>query len=231
MQIIPLQQAIETTGVKVLTYGFAGVGKTTLIATIPGKGLVLSAESGLLSLRQRIAAGTMAGAVDVVVVSTIDDVREAYAVLAKAGHGYDWVALDSVSEIAEVVLTSEKAKTKDPRQAYGALIDAMGSLLRAYRDLPLDVYFSAKAERVKDESTGKVTVQVLMPGAKLAQAIPYLFDEVFHLVVVEDKEGNSARWLQTARDARSDAKDRSGVLDAFEPADLGHVLRKIKGQF
>ena len=224
MKITTVKEAAASSGVKVLVAGFAGSGKTMLLSTIHGKGLVLSAESGLLS----IADVPHAGEIDVVEVFGIDDVRAAYAALA-GKHDYQWVALDSISEIAEQVLSNEKTKTKDPRQAYGALIDEMGSLLRAFRDLKLDVYFSAKAVRVKDDTTSRITVELLLPGAKLAASIPYLFDEVFFLQVVDsDVAGESTRWLQTRMDARCDCKDRSGKLAPFEPADLGHVFAKIK---
>ena len=45
---------IESSGVKVLVYGQAGSGKTTLIRTAPAP-LILSAEAGLLSLAGRTA--------------------------------------------------------------------------------------------------------------------------------------------------------------------------------
>lgn len=226
MKITSVKEASAGTGVKVCVLGFAGAGKTRLLATLPGHGLVCSAESGLLS----IASVPHAGTIDVAEIEAVEDLREVYSALQQPEHGYDWVALDSVSEIAEQVLTSEKSKTKDPRQAYGALIDSMGSLLRAFRDLKgVDVYFSAKAQRVKDEATGRISVELMLPGAKLAQSIPYIFDEVLFLSVVQDKEtGETSRWLQTAADAKVDCKDRSGVLDPFEPADLGAIIAKIK---
>jgi len=82
---------------------------------------------------------------------------------------------------------------------------------------------------VKDEATGRVSAALSMPGAKLAQALPYLFDEVFHLFAAQDKEsGELQRWLQTSGDQRADAKDRSGKLDMYEPADLSHIVAKIR---
>ena len=42
---------ISTNGVKVLVYGQAGAGKTTLIKTMPAP-IILSAEGGLLALAQ-----------------------------------------------------------------------------------------------------------------------------------------------------------------------------------
>ena len=42
--------SLAASGVKLLVYGAAGVGKTALIATLPSP-IVLSAEGGLLSLQ------------------------------------------------------------------------------------------------------------------------------------------------------------------------------------
>lgn len=230
LQIKSLKDVVTDGKVKALVYGFSGAGKTRLIATLPGKGLVLSAEAGLLSLRTVL---DQCGDVDVAEVGTIDDVRAAYKHVKDNPTAYQWVALDSLSEIAEVVLVNEKKQTNDPRQAYGALIDSMLELVKAFRDLPLDVYMICKAERVKDEATGRMLTQIMTPGAKLAQALPFLFDEILFLFAEEvaAPDGNGTvyqRFLQTRRGPTTEAKDRSGKLDPLEPADLGKLLAKIR---
>lgn len=222
-----LRDSIDARAPKVLVYGGAGTGKTTLIASLRGKCLILSAEAGLLSL-----AGADLDAY-VIEVQSIDTLRAAYAEIKAAPDAYAWVVLDSISEIAEVVLSAEKAKSKDPRAAYGNLQDAMLQIMRAFRDLPCGVYFSAKLSTTKDDATGRVSYGIGMPGAKLGESIPYLFDEVFRLVVIDEDDGNggkmASRYLLTATDGKSTAKDRSGRLDALEPADLGAVVDKING--
>lgn len=206
--------------VRLLVYGAAGAGKTSLIPTLPAP-LVLSAEGGLLSIK---------GAdVPFVEIKSMDDLKEAYQWLTESEEAaqFESVALDSISEIAEVVLAEEKATAKDPRQAYGALQDQMQMIIRAFRDLPgKHVYFSAKMEKAQDE-TGRILYAPSMPGNKLAQQLPYFFDEVLALRVEKDAEGNTQRALMCASDGLWSAKDRSGSLDAWEPADLGAVIAKI----
>jgi len=222
LKIKTLAETIQPDKPKICVYGFPGAGKTSLIKTLPGKSLILSAEAGLLSIQGHQA--------DVAEITTVDELREAYAFLKGSDHSYDWVCLDSFSEIAECLLAHEKSQTKDTRQAYGRVIEVGMQMGRAFRDLKMGVYFACKAERTRDEATGRQGVALSMPGSKLAQGIPYLFDEVFHLIVDRDKEtGETQRWLQCVGDARADCKDRSGRLDPYEPADLGLVVQKIAG--
>lgn len=213
---------LSALNVRLLVYGAAGAGKTSLIPTLPAP-LVLSAEDGLLSIK---------GAdVPFIEIKSMDDLKEAYQWLTESEEAAQFksVALDSISEIAEVVLTAEKATAKDPRQAYGALQDQMQMIIRAFRDLPgKHVYFSAKMEKAQDE-TGRILYAPSMPGNKLAQQLPYHFDEVLALRVEKDAEGVPQRALMCASDGLWSAKDRSGRLDAWEGADLGAVIQKIMG--
>lgn len=218
-------QAAIDNGIKVLVHGPSGSGKTRLCATTGEPTVIISAESGLLSLRGHN--------IPVIEVKTLEDVHEAYRFVTESqdAKAFRWVCLDSISEIAEVCLTAEKAKTKDVRQAYGALFDEMGNLIRAFRDLPgKNVYFSSKQERKEDSATGAQMYFPSLPGAKLGQGIAYYFDECFALRVDRDAEGNTLRWLQTGRDVQYEAKDRSGALEMFEPCDLSAIAAKIHGR-
>jgi hypothetical protein len=140
---------------------------------------------------------------------------------------FETICLDSISEIAEVVLAASKIKVKDGRMAYGEMIDDMTKLIKEFRDLPgYHVYMSAKQERIKNESTGVVLNSPMMPGNKLGQAMPYFPDEVFQLDI-DGPIGQQYRILRTQPDFMNDAKDRSGRLDPIEEPHLGKIIQKI----
>ena len=208
-------------GVKALVYGQAGAGKTTLSASMPHP-VILSAEGGLLSIKD--------SGIPYLEISTMSDLWEAYEWLTEGGGTeYESVVLDSISEIAEVCLNSEKKSNKDPRAAYGAMAEQMADIIRAFRDLPnKHVLMTAKVEKTQDEM-GRVLYSPSMPGNKTGQSLPYFFDLVLALRVEKDAEGVSQRALLCDSDGLWLAKDRSGKLDAWEPADFSAIIEKIGG--
>lgn len=215
-------KGLHANGVKLLVYGNAGAGKTSLIPTLPTP-VVFSAEGGLLSIAD--------ADVPFVEVSSYDTLMEAYKWVTESDEAkhFESIALDSISEIAEVVLNHEKKIAKDPRQAYGAMQEQMSDIIRAFRDIPnKHVYFTAKCEKATDE-TGRILYAPSMPGNKTGQQLPYFFDEVLALRVEKDQEGNAQRALMCDSDGIWQAKDRSGKLDTWEAPDLGAIIAKIGG--
>jgi phage nucleotide-binding protein len=205
-------------GIKVLVYGQAGAGKTCLIPTLPNP-VVISVEGGLLSISE--------ANIPYIAISTIEELQEAYEYVKNSD--YQSIALDSISEIAEVILNSAKKTVKDPRQAYGEMQEKITDIIRMFRDIEgKHIYFSAKLEKTQDE-TGKILNSPSMPGNKVGQSLPYFFDEVFALRVEKDEQGNNVRVLQTNIDGIWQAKDRSGKLDMYEKCDLSEIIKKIGG--
>ena len=210
---------LSANGVKVLVYGAAGAGKTTLIKTMPNP-IVLSAEGGLLSIQD--------ADLPYIEITSLADLREAY--IYAMNSDYASVVLDSASEVAEVCLNHEKKVNKDPRAAYGAMQEQMADIIRAFRDLPnKHVLMTAKLEKTQDEM-GRVLYSPSMPSNKTGQALPYFFDEVLALRVEKDAEGVSQRALMCDSDGLWLAKDRSGKLSSWEAPDLGAIILKIGGQ-
>ena len=221
-RIVSHADAVQDQGAKILVYGMAGAGKTFLARTAPGKVLVISAEAGLLSIRD-------AQNVEAIEVKSAAEVVEVYEALRSGKLQYDTVCLDSISEISELLLQAEKARHKDARKAYGEVQESVTNVMRAFRDLQMHVMFICKEDKVNNDGTFEQAPK--MVGTKLGQSITYFFDEVLALRVIEDtdEEGNpvQARWLQTRIGQGYVAKDRSGKLEAFEEPNLTKLIEKL----
>lgn len=232
------EEAAVTHGVKCLVYGLSGMGKTMLCATAPAP-ILLSAESGLLSLAKKNlervwgeGRADITYNMNILQIKDVQDLQDAYNWFATDQNSFQFttICLDSLSEIGEVILNNAKKQVKDPRQAYGELIEKTENLIRLFRDLPnRNVVMLAKQEPMKDELTGIITHGPSMPGSKLGNKLPYFFDEVWRLGVNKDPQGQSYRFLQTARDMQYEAKDRSGALAPVEYPHLGAIFAKIQG--
>ena len=168
-RIVSPQKLVQNQGAKILVYGMAGAGKTTLAVTAPGKVLVISAEAGLLSIKD-------ASNVEAIEVKEASEVMELHDALKSGKLQYDTVCLDSVSEISEILLTWEKSRSKDPRMAYGNVQESVTNLMRAFRDLNMHVLFLCKEDTVNDD--GILRHAPKMVGTKLGESITYFFDEV-----------------------------------------------------
>lgn len=236
MEFTTANEASDVGGVKCLTYGGSGSGKTVLMATAPIP-ILISAESGLLSLRRKnlekmfgVNTPGIEYDVKVIKVSNVTDLTEAHRWCTQHAWkaGFRTIGVDSISEIMEQVLANAKPQVKDPRQAYGILIEQGQDLVRKFRDLPgLNVVVSAKMEPNKDELTGITKYGPSVPGSKLGPSLPYFFDEVFRLGINKDKDGKPYRFLQTEADIQYEAKDRSGMLAPIEYPHLGAVFSKV----
>lgn len=210
--------------VKCLVYGESGVGKTTLCKTAP-KPVIISAESGLLSLKDQN--------IPVIEISSFEDFKEAYEFVTmnpKAAR-FETICLDSISDIAETILAEEKKVCgADPRQAYGSYADKLLPYIKKFRDIEdKHVYFTAKARSQKDGMTEMLMWGPSMPGQQLGPALPYLFDIVMALRIGETEDKTKFRYLQTEPDLQFGAKDRSGKLDSIEEPNLTKVFAKILG--
>lgn len=213
---------VKLDGLKLLVYGAAGAGKTSLIPTLPNP-VILSAEGGLLSI-----ADSNLSFIEVKDMATL---REAYTWLTESDEAkqFQSVALDSISEIGEVCLHAEMKKAKDPRQAYGEMQTTMGEAIRLFRDIPhKNVYFSAKLEKSQDEM-GRMLYAPSMPGNKTGQSLPYFFDMVAALRMEKDAEGVMQRALMCESDGLWQAKCRIKGVEAWEAPDLGAIIKKAGG--
>ena len=209
-------------GIKVLVYGRAGMGKTTLCGTAPSP-VIISAEAGLLSLRKK--------SIPVIKVSVLQDVWDALTWFqsgAARKAGIQTVCLDSISEIVEKALAVAKKKSNDGRAAYGDMASQSIDLVKAFRDLPgFNVVVTAKESSTVDPITNVARAGPTAPGQQVGPALPYLFDEVFHAFTMQGNDGKEHHVLRTRASFNADAKDRSGALDELEYPDMAAIFTKI----
>jgi len=222
--------------IKALIYGESGIGKTYLASTLNGKTLVISAESGLLSL-----ANFDIDVIDLSVDDTgkpvtksmkIDRIMEVYKFLLKPESlaKYDNVFIDSLTEIGQNV--SEKFKLefpekKDALKLWGEYNDKMRSIIKAFRDLPkYNVVMTALVKFDKDDTNCRNAL-INIQGS-IGEHLPQFFDEVFFYGLSVKEDSATSRMLYTSKSDRYIAKDRSGRLKPMEDPDLSGIFLKIK---
>lgn len=213
MKIISTKNTHEN-GVKMLMYGASGAGKTTMISTAPNP-FIISSEKGLLALTGYDIPATE--------VNTEKELAEAYEYAINSD--YDTICLDSISDIAESILSGYKDKFSDGRQAYGKLNDVISLYIRKFRDIPeKNVYITAKEAKL--DMNGVTMAAPSMPGQTLTTNLPYFFDLVLRLEC--DKKGE--RIVHTASTFTQTCKDRSGKLDKTVKANILTIINAIKGK-
>lgn len=213
------------TNINILVYGQSGVGKTRLISTLPSP-LIISAESGLLTLKE--------SNIDYIAIDNTSDIKDIYRWLKSSKEPqekYKSIAFDSLSEIAEIILVTEKEKDKSANtwSGYLPMQEQIQKIVRAFRDLPYYIYFTSKAEKALEQELGRMLYQPAMPGNKLASSLPYFFDFVFAMRIEKDSEGKEHRLLQCQPDNAWQAKSRDDSLSKWEQPHLGNIIKKVLG--
>lgn len=211
-------QNVHQNKVCLCVYGPSGVGKTSLVGTLPGKVLMLSAEQGELSLKGKdidyVHASSWKG---------IDDFIK-YTGTPECQQTYDWIVIDSISEVADRCIEGCEKKYEGFKM-WGAFADAMSKLIKYFRDNPHYNSLHIYQEEIKDDDMGRRNHDFCIKGS-LRSKIPYFYDIVLAMRS-KTKEGKTERFLQTVSSGGFTAKDRSGSLEQIEQPDLENIYKKI----
>ena len=225
--------AAQTRRLRILLHGQSGAGKTYAIRTLPDVSRValIAAEDGTLSLSDLpIQCRRLAHPRDL--ASALEQVGG-----ERGAAAFDWVILDSLTAWAEnhlanlLLLPNEKGQL-DGRAAYGNLARDAVDVIQRLHALPQHVLVLCKTERAIID--GAVLRVPSMPGQQLTHKSPiaHHFDAVWAIHVMGDK-GDTYRQIQTdlSADPRCEAKTRDprGVIQPWEPADLGDLSRRLLG--
>lgn len=232
--------------------GAAGVGKTSQLRCLlgqdyqngqwvqtelkPEKVFVLSAESGLLCVRELVESGAISG----FEIRSLAEFKEAlqycYSDEFKA-QGFQWIFIDSLTEIASRCV--EDMQRKYPNKAdsfkmWGDYNTVMTDIIKKFRDMPeINVVFTCLVAVDKDD-VGRRFFGPDIPGSSLKTRLPSYFDEVFFLtrqavVVGGDAENpvTETRLVFNTDEPAGLAKDRSGKLASQEYPNLLMCRDKI----
>lgn len=210
----------------VLITGLSGVGKTSLVKSLPEKEtLIISMESGLLSL-----SGTNYPVVEVKTKAQLDEVC---AYLHKE-HPFKFVFIDSLSELGDVLLNELKkdphlGQPKNALQLYGKYNEQINSYVRYFRDLSCNVVMTCLEATVTDGL--EKTAAYHLPGTNIKNSLKGFIDVCLHYKIYENEAKEKFRKLVTSSEESILAKDRSGKLKPFEENNLLMIFNKIlKGE-
>lgn len=209
-----------------LIYGPWGAGKTLLAATafdIPEMNNVLhiNVEGGTSTLLETYPE------IEIVDVREWSQLASLYGALRTPGHGYQTCIIDTLDEVQKIsmatvmreMMKTETAKNPDTdrtldnpsQREFGRNLEQMRRFIRMFRDLPMNVIFTAHSFVDEDERTKKRERKPNFTG-KMKDEAPSYVDAVFYLGVNPSKDGVGERVLLTDSNGEILAKSRSRKL-------------------
>ena len=208
---------------KILLYGQAGVGKSTVITTIRNP-LVCLVEDGnaLISLSNFD--------IPFVKISNFQNLLDCLDYF-KNDTRFDTLVIDSLSEVSlnhVQDLMKDKSKSGNKihgQQAYGRLLDDFDTLFDKFALCRQDIVCFAKQMRFTSDE-GKETFFPMFAGKAIAPIMQHKFDAIISM----EKDVNNNRFFRTQSNYQYFAKTRSSFpLFEQEMPDLGKLLNKIRG--
>lgn len=181
-------------------YGRGGVGKTTLLATMPGRGLIIDVP--------QIEGGTfvLAGSnnIDVKSVEEWDEVNDIYWFLEKKAHPYRWVAVDSITaflELAKRKTIKERDLNMDPHvislQEWGKVGRLVGELVYRFRRLKTHTIWIAQERKFGNEED-PATPSIIGPDVS-PSALQMLLPSMLLVARLSVERGPDGGWERHLR--------------------------------
>jgi phage nucleotide-binding protein len=162
-------------------YGKGGVGKTSLLGTMPGRGLVIdvpNVEGGTMVLHKH------ADRIDVLEITQWSQLTELDKFLDKGDHDYKWLAIDTVTamqELAKRKVVHDRDIGADPHtismQEWGKIGELNKELYYKIRRLPLHIILLAQEKlrsNAGDDGTG-LEFQPDVSPASMTGLVPSMF--------------------------------------------------------
>ena len=225
----------------VLIYALAGVGKTTMLGTVPGYGLVIDApdfEGGTSVLHKK------AKRIKVTSVYEWEEYDVLYKMLRKMEHQFDWVSVDTITaagKLARKKVVGERDEIggeghKLRIQDWGEIGQLNEQLYEKFRSLPIPVIFTAQERERMSTNDDEEEITRVIPNispASLDALIPHPM-LTGRLYMYEDSDGKWHRQLRVGPHSRFVTKSRSlpdrPLPSIIRSPNLGNILAYMMGQ-
>lgn len=205
-------------GVKAISYGGPGTGKTPVINTAP-RPVMLAAEPGLLSMNTSTVPTYLAPSWKE--ISGFFD----WFFGSREADNFDTLCVDSASQLCEIYLRDNPARVSHGLKLYGNMAEAVGDIFhKLYYLQRKHIYLICKQET--ENTDGGSKYRPYFPGNDLKIKTPHLFDEVLQLGIFSIPGIGQTRAFQCHSSFDSYCRDRTGKLNQFEPPDLAAIFDK-----
>lgn len=228
----PVSSLVQRYGVKCLAYGPPGGGKTPAIMSAP-RPVLLVTEPGLMSMRGSTIPAWEG--------YTAEKIAEFFAWCGQSAEtkNFDTICIDSISQLAEIILIKCLGSNKDGRKAYGELSQKVMEYVDQLYFMPQKhVYIIAKESKQEElvwSFSGPMPVQTpvmkklpYFPGQDLNIKVPHRYDEIIRVAKgsIPGVQGEHRYFRTNGPDSELVVRDRSGRLNEYEPQDLSALFAK-----
>lgn len=222
--------------VKALVCGEPGTGKTLTASTWPNP-IYANAEGGLMSIASRDIP-----TVDITSSGVMLDLKNALSQSPEVrekmlGVPVDTVVIDTIDEVARLLVKERLEQGNKDAMAiadWGWLGEQLRSMVRAYRNLPMNVIFNCHLKSVEDADSGTQFFKPAIQGAMGDEIAGYvdiagvLTARPITEVINGKNHRRIVRILQTFPDVKRPwIKDRSGKLPMEFPVNFEDDYKRL----
>ena len=190
----------EQKGISMLLYAPPKTGKTSFLATLPGKVLLVYFEGGWAPLNQ-------CENIDILEVEkNMEGWINVWTYMISVAKDYDFIAMDSMSDMVNHMsyyfAANSKNKGKMEQGQYLEMYIKLATIGREFRDLTrlgTNTVLLCTEQKIKVEQNDmsvKTETHPLLPEKKLAE-MEGLYDVIAHMEIAEaTADAESFRWLR-----------------------------------
>lgn len=210
----PASEFARNYGCKAIIYGAPGSAKTPLINTAP-RPVLLACEPGMLSMR-----GSTIPTFEATTPETIDEFFK-WFFHSNETKGFDTLAIDSTSHMADIYLQKALKVNAHGLKAYGDMAKDVMSHLR-----PLFYTKEKHAYLIAKQSVENNMARPYYPGNQLNVDVPHMYDFILHLGQHNVPSMGQIKSFMCNESLDFLARNRTGNLNDFEEPHFGKLVKK-----